>query len=385
MNRIKVLAASAVVIAGCSATEPSATTADSAQGPGRLVVVDDAGDVIVLAPDGSDREVVADSGAGGTVLAQPVWSPDGESLAWGQAGPDGFSLAVIEVGAGEPTSVPMTNLPFYSYWSPGGQHIGVLHNGANGIDFVMVDVEAGSAEVLGQAAPFYFSWSPGSDEIAAHAGADTFTSIGLTGSRAGLGETDPGYLAPQWTDEGILHVADGELVLQDTSGERQSLADVEDFTLFVANPQGTRIAVQSSGEDSGLSVGLLEVQASWTGLEILDTQTGESERVTDDPALGFFWSPDGESLLILEPEGVALGLSVWTEGSGVEDFGVHRPSPVVAETMLPFFPQYAQSVSFWSPDSTAFVYAADDGVWIQNLEDAEPERVADGSWAAWSR
>jgi TolB protein len=55
---------------------------------------------------------------------------------------------------------------------------------------------------------------------------------------------------------------------------------------------------------------------------------------------------------------------------------------------FPFFPQYAQSVSFWAPDSSAFAYAGavgdEPGIWIQDLEGDAPTKVSDGTWVAWS-
>jgi TolB protein len=55
---------------------------------------------------------------------------------------------------------------------------------------------------------------------------------------------------------------------------------------------------------------------------------------------------------------------------------------------FPFFPQYAQSISFWSPDSSAFAFAGlvdgDDGIWVQHLDEDAPTMVSDGVWVAWS-
>lgn len=369
-------------LAACSEATTTTSTSAPPPDPGRLVVIDGSGDIVVLSPDGTGELVVAE--ADDSVFTQPVWSPDGESLAWGQVTSGSFAMAVAEEVGVEASLVPMSNLPFFSYWSPDGRHIGVLHNGSDGIDFQIVDVETASSSLVGRGAPYYFSWSPESDEVVVHVGAQTFDLIDLAGNRTSLGDTDPGYLAPQWTVDGILHVVEEDLVLRAPSGDGRTVGAVGDFALFVANPQATRVALQSSGGDAGLTVGLTDVQAAPGSLQVLDVESGQTERVTDDPALGFFWSPNGESLMILELAEVAVSVSVWTAGSGVQDYGVFRPSQVVLETMLPFFPQYAQSVSFWSPDSSAFAYAANDGIWVQELGQSEPVRVSEGSWVAWS-
>jgi Tol biopolymer transport system component len=56
--------------------------------------------------------------------------------------------------------------------------------------------------------------------------------------------------------------------------------------------------------------------------------------------------------------------------------------------LVPFFDQYAQSMTLWSPDGTAFAFPAavngEAGIWRQDLSGGDPIRVAGGSWVAWS-
>jgi hypothetical protein len=80
---------------------------------------------------------------------------------------------------------------------------------------------------------------------------------------------------------------------------------------------------------------------------------------------------------------------VWKGGSS---FTTPRfyPSETFARDYLEFFQQYAQSMSLWAPDGSAFTYAGSNeagasGVWIQPAtEGAEPVLVADGVFAEWS-
>jgi Tol biopolymer transport system component len=55
---------------------------------------------------------------------------------------------------------------------------------------------------------------------------------------------------------------------------------------------------------------------------------------------------------------------------------------------LPFFDQYAQSMTLWSPDGEAFAYPAMTGgipgIWIQDIDGTDPIRLTDGSWVSWS-
>ena len=58
--------------------------------------------------------------------------------------------------------------------------------------------------------------------------------------------------------------------------------------------------------------------------------------------------------------------------------------------VLPYFDQYARSMTFWSPDSRQFVYTQTDangapGVWVADIAgNANPQRIGDGSIAVWS-
>lgn len=59
-------------------------------------------------------------------------------------------------------------------------------------------------------------------------------------------------------------------------------------------------------------------------------------------------------------------------------------------TLLPYFDQYARSLTFWSPDSKRFVYAQREAqgtgsVWVTEItENATPTKVGDGTLAVWS-
>ena len=109
--------------------------------------------------------------------------------------------------------------------------------------------------------------------------------------------------------------------------------------------------------------------------------------------LAFFWSPDGTKLAFLAVErvgdSVQLRWRVW-DGTETRAFGALTPSRVFLEEYLPFFDQYAQSMTLWSPDSTAFAYAGANeegvsGIWVQELAGNKlPVRVSDGVFVAWS-
>jgi TolB protein len=386
-GRLLTAVVSIALITSCT-TASSGTDTTVATGPGRLVIVDGAGDVVLIDPDGSDREPITDSDSGTSRFTQPVWSPDSSKLAWGQfTEAKGFAVAIRDLKSGETTTLPTENLPFYTFWSPDGSHLGVLHNGSTGVVFRMVDVASGSNEIRDEDAPFYFTWSPEGDRVVTHAGVDRVESLGVDGSRERLEPTGPHYLAPQWTDRGVFHVAEDRLVVDD-GDERIPIVEVRGFANFVANPAGDMVAIQTTGTGSGIEVSV-RAAASVTSddLVIIDVDTGELTTVAEGPAAGFFWAPDGETLLVFEIGDSDLTPLVWANGETTE-FASHRPPITMIRDTFPFFPQYAQSIGFWSPDSTSFVFAGAvegaEGIWVQELTSERPVRVSSGVWAAWS-
>lgn len=371
-----------------TSTTTTATTIPS--DPGRLVVLDSVGNVVVLDPDGENRIAITDdAGPNSAAYAQPVWSPDASTLAWGQVTEDGFAVGILNTTTDELTTVPTENLPFFTSWSPDGDTIGVLHNGTSGVVFRMVDVSAGTSEALDEDTPFYFTWSPEGDRVITHAGAERVESLSTDGIREPRDPTAPGYLAPQWTARGVFHIVDDQLIVEDTSGGRVAVADVSGLTMFVANPTGDMIALQSTGaEPDAVEVALAATPEVPQGdVNVVDVGSGDVATASESPAAGFFWSPDGRSLLVLEASSAGVTPLVWS-AEGVVDYPSFRPPASMVQNTFPFFPQYAQSVRFWAPDSQAFTFAGqvgdESGVWVQELEDASPTRVSDGVWVAWS-
>lgn len=397
-SRTALLLGVVLTLAACSDTTTRSTTAviDSASSlpevdESRLVVLDGSGNVIVMGPDGSDRVIVTDDAGEELGYIQPIWSPDSDRLAFGQVTPDGFAVRVDDSDGSDPTEVPVGDLPFYMFWSPGAGSIGALHNGSNGLDLEVIDVGAGTASVVDSGSPFYFSWDPAGGRMVTHVGEDRIEVLSDDGSRVDLGDTDAGYLAPQWTSEGIFHVVDGDLVVQDVEGPITTIASVAEFTPFVANRQGTRVALQSLGDDGARSVALTQVAAVPSNrLVVVDIVTGDVEAVDSQPALAFFWSPDGESLLILTPtpDLAGLELKVWSTGGEVVEYGAITPSPIVLRDLIPFFPQYAQSMTFWAPNSLSFalpgVLDGEGGIWVFDVDSTRPRLVSSGVWVSWS-
>jgi hypothetical protein len=398
-----------LAVAACTGGEdpaPSTSPGDTAAGttealptevadlPGRLVIVDDDGNVVLIDPDGSNPVPITDDAGDAAGYRQPSFSPVSGTVVFSEINAEGSGLGWSDE-EGVRSSVPMSGPPFFIFWSPDGNGIGVLHNSATGtIDFELVDVGDVSAEVVAQGSPFYFSWSPDSSQVAAHVQGDLLGTIDLAGEGSDLGATAAGYQAPHWVPGGILHLADEGLELRQPGGEGRIVATVPGPVSFVANRQGTKVAIQSFVDDEGAPPGV-DVAISETpaipGNEVvvIDLESGEMSRVVDTLAIGLFWAPDGESLLVLDPSVGApeVAVHVWRGGDATEVSRI-APHPSLIADVLRFFDQYGQSLQLWSPDSAAFALpgAIDDepGIWVHLVGGGDPVNVADGSWVAWS-
>lgn len=375
-----------------TASSTTSTTVSSPSDQGRLAVIDPEDGVVVIDPDGANRRVITE-GVGGenpSTLMQPIWSSDGSALAWGQRTGTGFGVGISTPGSGVITILSTPDLPFYTYWSPDSRHLGVLHNGTSGVQFQIADVSQESTSLLDEDAPFYFSWNPEGDMVVTHAGATRAETLTTDGERMELEPTTANYLAPQWTPRGVFHVVGDRLVLEDDQGERRPVAEVSGLTLFVANSEGSRVALQSTGQDGdGLTAAAGDFpEVATNAVVVVDVETGDTDLVHDSTSFGFFWSRDGRSLLALTPTDGSLTPKVWSVDGTETEYPPFRPTQGLVQDLLPFFPQYAQSVSFWSPDSSAFAFAGsvegETGVWVQPLDTDSPTRISAGSWVSWS-
>ena len=150
--------------------------------PGRLVILDGTGEVVVVDPDGTNAHVLG-SDREGRVFFQPVWSPGGRRVAAGYADSDGAGLALLDATDGDMEVVQSVSMPFYIYWSPDGRRVGFLNNGPEAdLDMTVHDTTTGEATVFGRGAPFYFSWAPDGRSIATHVDGETMEIRSLDNS-----------------------------------------------------------------------------------------------------------------------------------------------------------------------------------------------------------
>ena len=370
-----------VLLAACSL---------SAGDDDRLVILD-GGDVVVLDPDGGNPATVAISDGG--AFFQPIWSPDGSLLAFSHNGAESI-MYVADPLAATTYSIATDTFPFYFSWSADNR-LAILRKGEDGLRLDTTSVVDGSLadlQAVESGQPLYFAWSPDGLELAAHIGIDRLVRSDLTRSEP-LG-VEPGvFQAPRWTDKGIVAIERGireqRLTMVTPDGTATPFATVVGSATFVVNHDATMVAIQSLSENqNGTSAAFQQMpRVAANRLTVLNIETGEQQIVTDQPVLAYFWSPIDDQLLVLDiAPGPKARWSVWTT-AGLERVVEFDPEPGFVNEFVPFFDQYAQSVSLWAPDGSAFAFPGSidgqAGIWVQPTEGAAT-RISDGTWVSWA-
>jgi Tol biopolymer transport system component len=362
---------------------------------GRLAVLDEGGNLVTMDPDGSKEVVLAEVDPGLSQVQQPSWSRDGSRLAWvhlevNEAGALSVSVATSTGKGTKATEARTLVTPFYLAWDPTSSRIAYL--GSPQPD----TIELGILEVAGRSSgapldtgrPFYLSWGPQGDELLVHVGDHRLERLDLEGKLTTVADRPGAFTAPVWTTDGRSFVyassqaGEQQLVVQDAdAGDGHTVVPFGGLITFVVSPDGRRIAFQPFEAGKAMP------------LTVVDVASGETTQVTDETVGAFFWSPDGERLLYLDLDAadgrVWYRWGVWNQK---RSFRTTRflPSQVMIEQYFPFFEQYAQSMSLWSPDGSAFAYAGmnedgEAGIWIQSARsDRAPVLVSDGTFVAWS-
>lgn len=362
---------------GCTSTGEEAD-------PGRLLVTGEAGEVWLVGPDSAERQVLAEETLHPGPV-QPTSSRDGDSVVWTTATEEGEPVVSVHTAEGR-RDVDVPVFPFFYAFDADDEILAALGNDPDGegVALMLVDLAMDQAGIVDSDQPYYLDWHPEESLLAVHVG---FRELALLeqGERKALPVQTGDFQAPAWTDDGrivALHEFEGatasmgvqaesaQLVVVDTSdGSHQTLAATEGPVAF--DVAGERVAYMGGG--SSLRV---------VGLD----GEGDAE-ISSETVATFEWSPTGDLLLFhVVEEDVGLVPHVW-DGDETVEYQAFQPTAVFVTQYLPFWSQYARTVTQWAPDGSGFAYA--DGneepiIWVQPL-DGERREAGPGVMVTWAR
>jgi TolB protein len=385
----------------------------------RIVYVNARGQIVSLAPDGSNQRQLTDAQQR---FQFPAWSPDGRFVAaigTDQSGAGLFVLADDETDV-SPRALyaDRRNAPFYLYWSPDSSQVSFLANHPDGMGLHLVQAD-GSADsrLLTTGGPLYWQWTADSRQMFIHSGFSGADSrlelIAADGDGTGSSLAAPGFFqAPGISADGrYLAYAEeitgpnSRLVVVDTQSDNVAQQRHAGLVALAWSPTASQLAFTNSNDPAS---------RSFIGpLRLLDAATGEVELLSQEPIAAFFWSPDGRYLAAISVGRSGEGdINAQADKSAPSKPGQQRnlprlrllvydvtigegrllfdfvPTFTFATQFLPFFDQYGLSHRLWSPNSDALVLSmVEDGrnqIFIINITTGQKRFLAEGLMPFWS-
>ena len=390
-----------LVAAACTTASTTTTTTTTIDRATTTVAVPEPAPLIVGEPTGGVA-VVDDSGTiterfdppEGARYSQPIWASR-DTIVYAQVATGDNRLEAVRLGGERVWSVELDTPPFYYLAAPVSETTTVvsLRNRAIGPGLVIEQISSqGAPETIAEEAPFYASWNPADGRLASHIGD---TRLDITGTSTETIDTSAsGFQAPVWLTSGLITLRSrgGDTYLTRwNENSFTDIAEVRGAARFVGS--GDRIAIITGGDlETGGVQALAQALPTITSgvLTVVDLAQGTFTSVTSDLSPMFQWDPVGEQLLyvtFVDDPAPALVWHVWEDGD-VTDFEPFVPEPSWFGTVAPFFDQYAQSVSLWSPDGSAFAYPAlVDGspqIMLQRVDGSAASAITPGTWVAWN-
>ncbi|HMD82707.1 MAG TPA: hypothetical protein VKE92_15430 [Anaerolineales bacterium] len=349
----------------------------------------------------------------------PTWSQDGNQLAFVRTSSEDSrpksELLVANIGDNDVKQVyeSESEHPFYLYWSPDNANVSLLTTSVSGQSLILQNIPADGSErtIIDTGSPYYWSWAPDGSTMIVHTGGTNstspqhiaFLSVDTEVIEDGL-DTIPGsFQSPAWSPDGryilLTRVSDNdekEIILTDGTGKfEKTIGTFEINTAFAWSPDSTRIAYISGKQ--AMNAGVIG------DLHVVDIETLE-ETVKEENVYAFFWSPNGEKLAYFIPlltnqaadgsqsstQRLVLQLNTLDAATGESrELFTYQPTEQFA-SILPYFDQYHQSVTIWSPDNNNLVLSfltsdGNPGIAIAAASgQLEPRLLAEGYLAIWS-
>lgn len=386
---------------------------------------------------------------GGTTRAYnyPTWAPDNHRLAFvgytfENGDPKEGALYTISPAGEKLTPLYKTprNFPFYLYWSPDSQIVSFLANNDSqtiALNTARAD-QPDSKQEIDFGAPFYWAWSPDGSQMFTHVGGTRSDSDKARLAVLAFKNNDtpralqaaPGqFQAPQWSRNGkILYstqdASEQAIALSDALGtEIKKLVTYDGRASFALAPDANHVAYILTEASTRLP--------HLGPVRVIDANGENAHVISQEPALAFLWSPDSTKLAYLTvtttennsnfhfdapANALPSALAATTpekflrapanEQGGEVQIQLHwrvwdratDSARIIATflptasflNMIPYFDQYANSSTFWSPDSQSLVYTSREtentgSVFIADAVASNPPRkIGEGVIAYWS-
>ncbi len=364
----------------------------------------------------------------------PTWSRDGNQLAFIGISFDGkqtqskIMVANVHGDSVNKIYASKSERPVYINWSPDSANVGFISSDASGQNMTLQSVSSkgGNPTILDTGSPYYWSWAPDGHKMIIHAGSDATSvpehvAVLQVGSKnvtqqavnSAPDSSQPGstqaFQAPAWSPDGsqiaLASVTDqgNQIIVTDASGKNpKKIGTFTTKAAFAWSSDSTRIAYIDGTQpiDPGI-VGTLHV-----------VDLGSSKEVTEEGhIIAFFWSPNGKELAYFDLVRIQSnssssgnsGGSISTQSDSQLGLDLHVLDVTTGQShklftyiptqlfmsILPFFDQFHQSVTIWSPDNNNLVLSIDDSgnpsiAIIAASGRMQPRLLTQGYLAFWS-
>ena len=385
---------------------------------GNMYVSDQAGGNLLQLT--SDALIPQSQGDSYRLYQFPTWSQNGSQLAFMGVSGQGtqteskLMIANVDDESVDEIFTSETERPVYLYWSPDNENLSFISSNFTGQNLILQSIpsQGGERTILDTGSPYYWSWAPDGRVMIVHAGGAAasspehlaFLRMDENVTEHGLDSVPASFQSPAWSPDGSRIALAREsnnknqIIVTDAAGENpEAIGTFTNKTAFAWSPDSKRIAYLD---------GIQALDAGTFGpMHVFDMGTSK-EAVVDENVVAFFWSPSGEEIayfILLQANAdssgaadpnaqpqFALRLHVLDVATGESrELFTYRPSDQFLN-ILPYFDQYHQSVTIWSPDNNNLVLSFLDssgnpGIAIVAASgQLEPRLLAQGYLAVWS-